>query len=265
MKFLLESYSKGPKKIYTKNKSNVYYITDIWSSDILDLKDYDPESNRRYRYVVLVIGNFSELRWTLPLENENTQTIKDPFETILITSKRKPKLNESDKGKEFHNNIFQSFLNIKNNKQCSRNTSLGVVYAEKFNRSIRDLLRRPDFEKSESIWIGVLPTITKQYNNRVHTSTKLTPIQASLKKNEGFVYHKLLDKQKKIKPKFKIYDLVRTADLKKTISKSVTSNCSYKLYKNTEIINDTLPSYHLDDLPDCNNEFLLEKTNLTMK
>ena len=50
------------------------------------------------------------------------------------------------------------------------------------------------------------------------------PIQASLKKNEGFVYKKFLDKEKKVKPKDPVNDLVRTADLKKTFSKSDTTN-----------------------------------------
>ena len=84
--------------------------------------------------------------------------------------------------------------------------------------------------------------MTKQYNNKVHSSTKLTPIQSSLKKNEGYVYKKLLDKRKKLKPKFQINDLVRTAELNKTFSKGDTTNWSYKLYKITEIINDTIPS-----------------------
>ena len=94
----------------------------------------------------------------------------------------------------------------------------------------------------------MLHNITKQYNNRVHTCTKLTPIQASLKKNEGYVYKKLLDKRKKITPKFQIKGLVRTADLKRIFSKGDRTNWSYKLYKITEIINDTIPSYHIDNL-----------------
>ena len=73
--------------------------------------------------------------------------------------------------------------------------------------------------------------------------TKLTPIQASLKKNESFVYKNLLDKRKKIKPKFQINILVRFADLKRTFSKEDTTNWSYKLYKITEIVNDTIPTY----------------------
>ena len=40
---------------------------------------------------------------------------------------------------------------------------------------------------------------------------------------------------------------------------------SYKLYKVTEIINDTLPSYHIDNLPERYNEALLKKTDLTLK
>ena len=48
-KFIAEIYSKGPKKNYPTNKTDVYHIDDVWSLDILDLKDYGPESNRGYR------------------------------------------------------------------------------------------------------------------------------------------------------------------------------------------------------------------------
>ena len=139
--------------------------------------------------------------------------MKDSFENILISSKRKPNLIESDRGKEFYNNIFQDFLNKNNIKLYSRISSYGAVFAERFNRTIRDLLKKIVFEQGDAKWIDVLPTITKQYNNRIHSSTKLTPIEASLKKNEGFVYKNLLDKRKRITPKFQLNDLVRTADL----------------------------------------------------
>ena len=262
--FINEIYSKPPKKNYITNKTDVYYIDDVWSLDILDLKDYGPKNNRGYRYVLVIIDNFSKFGWTIPLKNKTGQTIKDSFENIIINSKRKPNLIETDRGKEFYNNIFQDFLNKNNIKLYSRNTYLGAVFAERFNKSIRDLLKRPVFEKGDGNWVDVLPTITKQYNNRVHSSTKLTPIQASLKKNEGFVYKNLLDKRKKVKPKFQINDLVRTADLKKTFSKGDTTNWSYKLYKITEIINDTIPSYKINNLKETYNEALLKKTELTL-
>ena len=166
---------------------------------------------------------------------------------------------ESDRGKEFFNSIFQNFLNTKNIKHYSRNTSLGAVFAECFNRTIRDLLKTPVFEKGYGNWIIVLPGLTKQYNNLISTSTEITSIQASLKNIEGYVYHKLLDKRKKIKPKFQINDFVRTADFKITFSKGDTTNWSYNLYKTREIVNDTKPSYRIDNLPERYNEALLKK------
>ena len=247
--FINEIYSNPPKKKYDTNKTDVYYIDEIWSLDFLDLKDYGPENNRRYRYILVIIDNFSKFAWTIPLKNKNAQTIKDSFENILINSKRKPNLIESDRGKEFYNNIFQDILNKNNIKLYSRNSSYGAVFAERFNRTIRDLLKRPVFEKGVSNSIDVLPTITKQYKNRFHSSIKLTPIQGSLKKNEGYVYKTLLDKRNKTKPKFQLNEFVRVADLKKTFSKGDTTNWSYKLYKITELIIDTIPSYRLDNLP----------------
>ena len=190
--FLNEIYSKPPKKNYATNKTDVYHIDDIWSLDILDLKDYGLKNNRGYRYVLVIIDNFSIFGWTVPLKNKNAQTIKDSSENILIISKRKPNLIESDRGKEFYNNICQDFLSKCNITQHSRNIDLGAVFAERFNSTVTDLLERPVFEKGDGNWIDILPTITKNYNSKNHSSTRLIPIQASLKKNERFVYKKLI-------------------------------------------------------------------------
>ena len=107
--FINEIYSKGPKKNYATNKTEVYHIDDIWSLDNLDLKDYGPENNRGYKYVLVIIGNFSKFGWKVLLKKNNAQTIKDSFENILINSKRKPILIETDRDKGFYNSILQKF------------------------------------------------------------------------------------------------------------------------------------------------------------
>ena len=114
--FINDIFSKTPKRNYVTNRTDVYHIDDIWSLDILDLKDYGPENNRGYRYVSMSIDIFSKFGWTVPLKITNAQTIKDSFENILTSSKREPNLIESDRGKEFYKNIFQDFLNKNNNK-----------------------------------------------------------------------------------------------------------------------------------------------------
>ena len=188
-----ESYSKPPKKNYPTNKTVVYHIDDVWSLDILDLKDYGPQNIKVYTYNLVVFVNFSKFGWTIAIRNKTSITTTNSIENNLITLKRKANLIETDTGKEFYNNVFQNFLNNKNIKHCSGKTYLGAVSAERFNRTIRDLLKKVVFEKDDSNWVKILTTVTKQYNNWVHTSTNLTPIQASLKKNKGFAYKNLLN------------------------------------------------------------------------
>ena len=183
----------------------------------------------------------------------------------MISSKRKPNLIETDRGKDFYNSIFQNFLKNNNIKPYTRNSSIGAVFAERLNKSMRNLLEKFVFERGDANWIDALPTITEQCNNRIHSSTKLYRIQASLKKDEGFVCNNLLNKRKTIKSKFQVDDLVRTAYLKRTFSKGNTTNWSHKLYKITQIVIDTMPSYKIGQLPQRYKEALLKKTELSRK
>ena len=49
--------------------------------------------------MLVIIDKFSQFGWTVPIKNQNAQTIKDSFENILISSKRKPGLIEPNRGK----------------------------------------------------------------------------------------------------------------------------------------------------------------------
>ena len=41
------------------------------------------------------------------------------------------------------------------------------------------------------MYLDILPRILKQYNNTKHSSIKMTPVEASKKKNESTVYFNL--------------------------------------------------------------------------
>ena len=66
--FLNEIYSKPHKRYYLTNKTDVHHIDEIWSLAFLDLKDYGPKNNRRSRYVLVIIDNFSKFVWTVSLK-----------------------------------------------------------------------------------------------------------------------------------------------------------------------------------------------------
>ena len=202
--------------------------------------------------------------WAIPLKNKYSQTITNEFSNISTTSKRKPLKIECDRGSEFYNCIFQNFLRSKNKHHYSRFTDKDPSIAERVIRTIRNLLKKPVFLAGNADLIYELPSIVKQCNNNIHSSTKMTPNQASKKSNEKKVYSNLQDRRVRQKPKFKLGQLVRTADNKRVFIKGDSTNYSYKLYTITEVIHDTIPSYRIDYLPERFNENLLLPTKLTL-
>ena len=92
--FINEIYSKPAKRNFITNKTDVYHSDDIWSLDILHLKNYGPENNRGYRCVLVIIDIFSRFGWTVPLKNRKAITIKD-FREYFDKLKKKTKFNRN--------------------------------------------------------------------------------------------------------------------------------------------------------------------------
>ena len=211
--FFDEIYSKAPKKNYPTNKIVYNHIDEIWSIDLADFSDYKTSNNKGYRYNFIIIDKYSKYLWAIPLKNKYSQTITNEFSNILTTSKQKSVKIESDRGTEFYNSIFQNFLKSKNIHHYSRFTDKGPSIAERVIRTVRNLLQKPVFEKAKADWLSELPSVIKQYNNTIHHSIKMTPIQASIKTNVKIVYNNLKDNREIRKPKFNLGQLVRTADI----------------------------------------------------
>ena len=111
------------------------------------------------------------------------------------------------------------------------------------NRTIRNLLKKQVFKKGNADWLSELPYVIKQYNNSIHSSTKMKPFDASKKSNEKLIYSNLQDRRIRQQPKFNLGQLVRTADIRKVFSKGDSTNWSYKFYTITETFHNTIASY----------------------
>src|SRR6218665_2850730 len=71
-------------------------------------------------------------------------------------------------------------------------------------------------------YIDVLDALTDQYNNTVHSSIRMTPVEASLKKNKAIVWRNLhpdFSTTEDNVPKFSVGDKVRITKRKKTFKK----------------------------------------------
>ena len=83
-------YSKPPKKSYPSNKILYNNTDEICSIDLADMIDNKISNNKGFRYIFIIIDDYSKYLWAIPLENEYSQTIKIEFSNVLTTSKRKP-------------------------------------------------------------------------------------------------------------------------------------------------------------------------------
>ena len=160
--FIDEIYSKPPRRHFPTNKIVYNHVDEIWSIDLADMIDYKNSNNKGFRYIFVVIDNFSKYLWAIPLKNKYSQTIINEFSNILIKSKRKPLKVESDRGTEFYNSIFQNFLKSKNINHYSRFFDKGPSIAERVIRTIRNLLKKPVFEKGNADWLSELASIIKK-------------------------------------------------------------------------------------------------------
>ena len=123
--------------------------------------DYKITNNKGFRYIFVIIDNYSKNLWAIPLKNKYSQTITKEISNILTTSKRKLLKIESDRGTEFYESIFQNFLKTKNIQHFSRFTDKGPSIAERVIRTIRNLLKTPIFLAGNADWLSELPSIKK--------------------------------------------------------------------------------------------------------
>ena len=64
--FIDEIYSKPPKRNYPTNKIRYNHLDEIWSIDLADMIDYKMSNNKGFRYILVIIDNFSKFLWAIP-------------------------------------------------------------------------------------------------------------------------------------------------------------------------------------------------------
>ena len=78
--FIDEIYSTPPRKNFPTNKIVYNNLDEIWSIDLADFSDYKISNNKGFRYIFIVIDNFSKYLWAIPLKNIYSQTITNNFQ-----------------------------------------------------------------------------------------------------------------------------------------------------------------------------------------
>ena len=149
------------------------------------------------------IVNISKYAWVVPLKDERAISIVNAFQKI-ISKGRKPNKIWVDQGGEFYNNLFKRFLKINNIEMYSTYNEGKSVVAERFIRTLKNKIFKHMTAVSKNVYFDVLDDIINKYNNTVHRTIKMKPIDVT-----SDSYAEYNEDANKKEPRFKIGDRVR--------------------------------------------------------
>jgi hypothetical protein len=212
-------------------------INDIFAADLADMSQFADE-NDGYKYLLTVIDCFSRYAWAVPIKDKKGDTVLNAFIEIINKSKRKPNRLWVDQGKEFVNKKMAEWLKENNILIYHTFGEHKASIVERFNRTLKSIMWRRLTEEQNDKWLPLLPELVKEYNNAKHSALKMTPIEASKKKNEKDLWkHQYGDTIEEAKEpentesKIKLGDWVRISKVKRTFQKGYMPNWSHEIFK----------------------------------
>ena len=96
-------------------------------------------------------------------------------------------------GKEFYYKHLKELLDKKSVKMYSTENGEKFIVVERWNRTIKQRMWKQFTVQGNTQDLDILPQIVLKYNNTKHSSLKMTPTEASIKKNKGTVYFNLYE------------------------------------------------------------------------
>ena len=146
---------------------------------------------------------FSKCVWVIPIKDEKGTSIVNAFQKI-ISEGRKPNKIWVDQGSEFYNNSFKDFLKINNIEMYSAYNEGKSVVAERFIRTLKNKIFKHMTAISKNVYFDVLDDIVNKYNNTVHRTIKMKPVDVT-----SDSYAEYNEDSNVTKPKFKVSNHVR--------------------------------------------------------
>ena len=199
--------------------------------------------NKGFKYLLCVIDFFSKYAWVVPLKDEKVVSIVNAFQGILKNSDRKPSKIWVDKGNEFYNSSFKTWLQDNDTAMYSTHNEGKYVVAERFIRTLRNNIYNYMASISNIVYIDKLDDIVNEYKSTYHRTIKMEPIDVK----DG-TYINIGKEVNDKDPKFKVGDHVRISKYKNIFAKGYTPNWSEEIFVIKGIKNAVSWIYVINDL-----------------
>ena len=225
-----------------KREVSSSYRDNIWGVDLADMQSLS-KHDKGIKYLLCVIDLFSKYAWVIPMKDKKGTSIVNAFKKI-ISEKSKPNKIWVHQGSEFYNKSFKDFLKINNIEMYSTYNEGKSVVAERFIRTLKNKIFKHMTAISKNVYFDVLNDIVDEYNNTVHKTIKIKPIEVTddyyAEYNENF---------NKKDPKFKVDEKnVRISKYKNIFAKGYNPNWSEEVFVINKIKNPVPWTYAISDL-----------------
>src|SRR6218665_3562718 len=199
-----------------------------------------------FKYLLSVVDIFSKYGWIVSLKDKSEKSVSHAFEKTFTSSERKPKKLWVDKETEFYKKDVQKLVKLYSTKNEEKSCII-----ERWNRTMREKMFKYCTANSTRRYIDVLESIVARYNETIHSSIKIYPKDAFMKKNKTIVWINLNSinnlNSEPIKPKFSVCDKVRITKKKTTFEKGYTARWSEEIFTVTKILYTDPPTYKISD------------------
>ena len=236
---IIKNFKK--RKVYSSFRDN------IWGVDLADMQSLS-KFNKGIKYLLCAIDLFSKYSWVIPLKDRKGTSIVNGFQKI-ISKGRKPNKMWVDQGSEFYNQSFKDFLKINNIEMYSTFNEIKSVVSKRFIRTLKNKIFKHMTAISKNVYFDVLNHIVDKYNNTIHRTIKMKPIE--VRNNSLAEYN---EESNKANPKFKVGDHVRISKCKNVFAKGYAPNWSEEIFVIKKVKN-TVPSTYV--IKDVNGEEII--------
>lgn len=246
----LDAYSLNQPVVQKFSKIKIISIGVYYQfqADLVDMQQFSDE-NDGYKYLFTCIDVTSRYAWVVPMKNKTAKSTVAAFQTI-VDGGNKPYLLQTDDGSEFIAKEFQKYCEKEDIHHFVAPSNSNCAFVERFHRTLKMRMSRYWTLKGNYRYIDVLQDLVDNYNETVHSATKMKPYEVD-DHNQGFAinnsnsFHVPNEFEKLKDPKYKIGDLVRISKEKTTFQRETDDKFNQKIFKVDDVIHSNPVTYRL--------------------
>ena len=259
------TYFRPARKRFEHERIFVQGLDEQWEIDLVSLIPLAPFNDGK-KFLLTAVDALSKFAHVVPVGDKSGPTVARALAGIL--KNRRPRKIRSDLGKEFFNKHVQDLFKKHDIRHFGAYNYTKAGQVERFHRTLRARLWRYFHITNTQRYIEVLPKIVANYNNTVHTSTKMAPADVTVFNQStawNNLYGDLLTQRtawsKRRRPgelpapsMFRVGDLVRLSRAKHIFEKGHSHAWTKELFRIREVISplrgvsDSNYKYRVEDL-----------------